>query len=146
MASSGGHFEELLCLKELANDFHSCLVTEESKFCTTTFCEKTYYVRQINRREKNFIIHFMGLFFQSWKILRREKPDCIISTGALATVPICILGKISQKKIIYIESFARVYDASLTGKVMYHIADLFLVQWPDMIRHFPKGEYLGGIF
>lgn len=48
--------------------------------------------------------------------------------------------------IIYIESFARVDEASLTGKLMYPLADLFLVQWEDMLKVFPKAIYAGGIF
>ena len=146
VASSGGHLEELYCLRELANTFHACLITEESQFSTATFGENVYFVPQINRKEKKFFVHFIKLFFEAGRILKIEKPDCIISTGALMTVPICVLAKVKRKKIIYIESFARVNHASLTGRIMYHIADLFLVQWPDMKKCFPKSEYFGGIF
>ena len=86
------------------------------------------------------------LFAQSLKIMLEEKPDCIISTGALATFPICVLGKLMGKKVIYIESFARVDEPSLTGKLMYHVADLFIVQWKEMMEFYPNAVYGGGIF
>lgn len=146
VASSGGHLEEISCLREFTNKYETCLVTEKSTFCEEVFCKNAYFVRQINRKEKGFIIHFLQLFFFSRKILRKERPDCIISTGALMTVPICILAKFKGKRVIYIESFARVHEPSLTGRIMYHVADLFLVQWPEMMKCYPKSEYFGGIF
>ncbi len=78
----------------------------------------------------------------------KEKPDVIISTGALATVPFCIAGKLMKKKVIYIESFARVDSPSLTGKIMYKLklADLFIVQWVEMLQFFPKAVVGGRIF
>ena len=50
------------------------------------------------------------------------------------------------KKVIYIESFARVDEPSLTGKLMYHVADLFIVQWKEMMEFYPNAVYGGGIF
>lgn len=91
-------------------------------------------------------MHFLKLFFISSKIYKKIKPDTIISTGALVTVPICIIGKLHHKKIIYIESFARINSPSLTGKIMYKFADEFIVQWEDMLKYFPKAHYWGGIF
>ena len=51
-----------------------------------------------------------------------------------------------RKKIIYIESFARVDNASLTGKLFYKIADVFIVQWEELLKIYPKAIYGGGIF
>lgn len=145
-ASMGGHLEEIACLKEIAKENDSFLVTEKGGFQEISFCKKSRYVLQINRKEKTFLIKFIILFIESLKILLEEKPDCIISTGALATFPICLLGKMMGKKIVYIESFARVDEPSLTGKLMYHIADLFIVQWKEMMEFYPNAVYGGGIF
>ena len=76
----------------------------------------------------------------------KVKPDIVISTGALATVPICLISKMFNKKIIYIESFARIYDPSLTGKIMYRFADVFIIQWKELKKFYPKAKYFGGIF
>ena len=54
--------------------------------------------------------------------------------------------KLRGGKVIYIESFARVHDASLTGKLVYRFADLFIVQWETMIDVYPRAKYVGGIF
>ena len=144
-ASSGGHTEELSQLKELIKE-SDFVITEKSDFMVVDWCEKVYFVSQINRKEILFIPKFLILFIKSLCIFIKEKPDCIISTGALATVPVCIWAKLMRKKIIYIESFARVDEGSLTGKIMYKIADLFIVQWEDMLKVFPDATYGGGIF
>ncbi|WP_455714727.1 PssD/Cps14F family polysaccharide biosynthesis glycosyltransferase [Anaerosporobacter sp.] len=145
-ASSGGHLEEISRLKEIEKEYSSFLLTEKGNFNELDFTEKVIYVSQINRREKLFVFKFIALFFKSFQILIKEKPDCIISLGALATYPICLLGKIMGKKIIYIESFSRVDAPSLSGKLMYRIADLFIVQWRELLEYFPKAVYGGGIF
>lgn len=144
-ASSGGHMEELSRLKPLVTN-RDIVFTEKSSYTVVDWCSKVYFVSQINRKELLFVIKFIALFFRSFFILLKEKPDVIVSTGALATFPISFLGKIMRKKIIYIESFARVDEASLTGRLMYKIADLFIVQWEDMLKVFPNAIYVGGIF
>lgn len=145
-ASSGGHLEEITCLRDLCQDRDSFLITEECGELKTAWNDDVYFVPQINRKEKGFLLHFIKLFFKANRIIKKEKPDYIISTGALATYPVCVIGKLRKVKVIYIESFARVDEASLTGKLMYPIADLFLVQWEEMLEIFPKATYGGGIF
>ena len=145
-ASSGGHLEEISRLREIRDEYDSFLFTESGNFSELIFCDKVYYVKQINRKEKGFLFHFIKLFAVSAKVLKAENPDCIISTGALATFPICMIGKLKGKKIIFIESFARVNNKSLTGKLIYPFADLFIVQWKSMLKYYPKAKYTGGIF
>lgn len=145
-ASSGGHLEEISRLKDIEEEYESFLLTEKGGFQERSFCDHVIYVQQINRREKLFIPKFLCLFIHSFYILLKERPDCIISLGALATYPICLLGKIMGKKIVYIESFARVDAPSLTGKLMYHISDLFIIQWKDLLKYYPNAVYGGGIF
>ena len=145
-ASSGGHLEEIASLRDLAQKYDSFMFTEKSNFQELNMCDKIYYVSQINRTEPFFLVKFFMLWFKSLYILVKERPSCIISTGALATYPICIIGFILRIKIVYIESFARVDSPSLTGKLMYKFADLFIVQWEEMLKVYPKSKYGGGIF
>ena len=78
--------------------------------------------------------------------MKAEKPDFIITTGALIAFPFCVFAKMRSVKVIYIESFARVNNQSLTGKLVYPLADLFLVQWESLLKLYPKAKYVGGIF
>lgn len=144
-ASSGGHLKELSQLEKLKEGRESFLFTEEG-LDGDRFCDKIYYVNKIDRKERLFLPHFLALFWRSWRVLCREKPDCVITTGALAAYPIALLSKLRRCKLVYIESFARMNSASLTGRLLYPIADLFIVQWEEGLRFFPKAVYGGGIF
>lgn len=146
VASSGGHWEELMCLKEIAEEHDTFYVTEEGAQASESNFEKIYVLPQINRREKNFIFHFIKLFYRAARIMFSEKPDFIVTTGALLAFPFCVYAKMIGAKIIYIETFARVNDRSLTGRFIYPIADLFLVQWEPLLRFYPKAKYVGSIF
>lgn len=145
-ASSGGHLEELCRLEALKKGRDCFLVTEDGGMAPPDFCENVYLVSQINRRELLFLPKLIALFWRSFRILKKEKPDYVISTGALATWPLAVVAKMMKKKVIYIESFARVDTASLTGKMMHPIADLFVVQWEEGLKFFPKAVYGGWIF
>lgn len=146
VASSGGHWEELMCLKEIFDEHESFYITEEGGQAEDCNLENLYQVPQINRHEKGFFIHFISMFFTAKAILKKENPDLVITTGALIAFPFCVLAKIKKAKLIYIESFARVNNASLTGKLVYKLADLFLVQWESLLEVYPKAKYVGGIF
>lgn len=145
-ASSGGHLEELSCLESLMKNYPVFTVTEKCDFGEYCFGERQYYVRQINRKESRFFLHFLQILIKSVQIVIKEKPDVIISTGALATFPLCFIGKIIGKKIIYIESFARIDSPSLTGRLIYPFADLFLIQWEELKKVYPRAIYIGSLF
>ena len=80
------------------------------------------------------------------KILIKEKPDVVISTGADCALATCYLAKLFGKKVIYIESFCRPTRPSITGKLVYIIADLFIYQWEEVGKYYPKGKFGGSIF
>lgn len=146
ICSSGGHFTELYNLKPIADKHDSFLVTEKTDNFATDFCKDIYFIKEINRREKFFVFKFIKTFFTELKIFLKTKPDYVISTGALCSYPMLRIAKLFKKKIIYIESYARVNDLSTTGKKVYPIADLFFVQWPNIIEKYPKAQYRGDFF
>ncbi len=146
VASSGGHWEELMCIKEIAEEHDTFYVTEEGGQADDSNLENMYVLPQINRHEKGFVWHFIKLLVKAFKIMLKEKPQFVISTGALIAFPFCLFGKLMRAKVIYIESFARVHDKSLTGRLVYPFADLFLVQWETLQELYPKAKYVGGIF
>lgn len=145
-ASSGGHYEQLMMLRPLMDKYDSFVVTERTDYDAKAKGEKTYYMHQVNRREKAFIWRMLQNVFISMKVYWQEKPDLVICTGVLATIPICLISKIMGKKLIYIESFAKVSSPTETGKLLYRYADQFYVQWEPMLQVYPKAIYLGGIY
>lgn len=145
-ASSGGHYEQLMMLKPLMEKYDSFVLTEKIHYRSAAKGVRTYYLKQVNRREGTFLLRMLENIFQSFVIFIKEKPDVVICTGVLAVIPICIIAKIFGKKLIYIESFAKVTTATQTGKLLYRFADQFYVQWEPMLKIYPKAIYLGGIY
>lgn len=146
IASSGGHFEQLMMLKPLMDKYESFIVTEKTSYTPVKDNKNLYYLSQVNRREKTFVLKMIKNIFLSIKIYLIERPDFIISTGALATIPMCIIAKLFKKKVVFIESFAKVNSPTLTGKLIYKFADQFYVQWEEMLKVYPKAIYKGGIY
>ena len=147
ISSSGGHFEQLLMLRKLSEDYDTFIVTEKTKY-NKKDKKINYYVSQVNRKEFLFIFKMIGIFFKSLYIFLKEKPDVIISTGVLAAIPMMFIGHYFKKKVIYIESFAKINSPTMTGKLIYkkHIADQFYVQWESMKEFYPNAIYKGGIY
>lgn len=145
-ASAGGHYEQLIMLKPLMEKYDSFIVTEQTDYALKSKDKKIYYVKQVNRKEKIFIWLMVQNMLLSLKIFFKEKPDIVICTGVLAMIPICLIAKIAGKKLIYIESFAKVTSPTKTGKLLYKFADQFYVQWKPMLEIYPKAIYLGGIY
>jgi len=145
-ASSGGHLEQLWMLYPMMKKHDSFILTEKTTYGFNSKDIKYYDVIQINRREFTFVYKFFVLFIQSLIIFFKEKPDVVISTGALSTIPMCLLAKFTKRKLIFIESFSKINSPTITGKLMYRYADLFLVQWEEMKKIYPNATYGGGLY
>ena len=145
ISSSGGHLEQLLMLKPLIEKYDGFIVSEKTDY-TISINKKTYFLKQVNRNEFKFLFFMLINFCKSLKIYILEKPDVVISTGALSTIPMCLIAKIFRRKLIFIESFAKINSNTLTGKFLYPLADQFYVQWEDMLHIYPKAIFKGGIY
>lgn len=149
ISSAGGHLEQLLGLKETMDGFDSYLVTERNK--TTEVLnskfKNVHFLPFFSRQNKwTFPLVFMGVFFQSIIIFFRVRPQVIVSTGAGCVIPMFFLGKFFRKKLIFIETFSRTDSKTLTGKICYPLADIFIVQWEVLINLYPKAKYFGAIY
>lgn len=146
IASSGGHYEQVMMLTPLLEKYDGFVVTEKTSYHAKKAKAKTYYLKQVNRREWKCPFILVENAVHSLYILCKEKPDVVIATGALAVIPLCLLEKLAGKKLIFIESFAKVTSPTLTGKLLYRFADRFYVQWESMKKIYPKAICLGGIY
>lgn len=147
ISSSGGHFEQLLMLRKLGENNNIFIITEKTDY-NKQDKKINYYVSQVNRKELLFIFKMILILFKSLYIYFKEKPDVIISTGVLSAIPMLFIGHIFKKKVIYIESFAKISSPTMTGKLVYkrQWADQFYVQWESMLEFYPNAIYKGGIY
>ena len=145
-ASSGGHLEEILALKQLKEKYETVLVTEQTGYEVKFWQDKVYLIPQMNRREWKGILTFLKSFHSAIRILREEKPDAVLSTGAMMSFPFLLLAKLQKRKTIFIECLFNVDAPTLTGKLAYSFVDLFIVQWPEMLRVYPNAVLGGRVF
>ena len=94
-----------------------------------------------SERDWRFLLNLV----EAWRILRHQRPALLLSAGAGCIVPFALVGKLLGIPTIYLESLTNVETPSLTGRIMYYLADKFLVQWPDLQRVFPNAIYAGGV-
>ena len=145
-ASSGGHFEQIAMLNPLMKKYESFIVTEKTQYKASLDGEQIYYIQQVNRNEVLFLFRMTVNTFKSMRLFFKEKPDVVITTGVLAVVPLCLIAKVFKKKLIYIESYAKISSPTKTGQMLYKLADQFYVQWESMLEFYPNAIYLGGIY
>ena len=143
VGSSGGHLTHLYMLEPLWKDWERFWVTFDKTDANSLLKdEKVYHCfYPTNRNIKNLIKNT----FLAIKVLKKEKPDLIISSGAAVAVPFFWIGKIMGAKTIYIEVFDRINKPTLTGRLVYPITDKFIVQWEEMKKVYPKAINLGSI-
>jgi len=141
ICSAGGHYTEMLQLWQAFEGYPKFLLTYQE--VTTMDRVGTHYLENIFRSPIAFIIGVVKIFL----ILLKEKPHILFSTGSEIAAPAFYFGKfIFRTKLIYLECSAQVYRPSLTGKCVYPIADLFLVQWEPLLKKYgPKAKYVGGL-
>lgn len=142
VSSSGGHYEQLCMLRPLGEKHEQFFVTEKTDYASPA----DYYLRQTGLKDAAFPFKMLANLFASIGIWRKERPDVVITTGTMVALPLCFLAKLLRKKVIYIESFARVYDGTRAGKLMYKYADLFIYQWEPLEKVYPKGKFGGSIY
>lgn len=144
--SAGGHFEQIKQLKEIHNKYDCFYAITKTK-STSQFKEKKYLLPFWGRKNKiSYVCNVIIWFIYSFYIIVKERPDVVISTGAGDTVPLCIIAKLFKRKVIFIETFARRKEPSKTGKFMYKYADLFIVQWKELLEFYPTAIYGGWIY
>src|SRR5262249_9202884 len=80
----------------------------------------------------------------AWHVVRSERPDAILSTGAALAFPFFLVGKLYGAKLVFVESLTRTSRLSLTGRLVYPLADIVFVQWPDAVRR-AKTRFAGNL-
>jgi beta-1,4-N-acetylglucosaminyltransferase len=162
VCSSGGHFLAMYNLQEFWKEFEHFWVTFLEKDDTPLLCDSNLYNASIpeekmtpllcNERSYNAfhptnrnIPNLLRNAALAYRILKKEKPDVILSTGAGVAVPFIYLGKLLGIKTVYVELATRVSELSLTGFLVYPVVDHLLVQWPEMAKKYKKAKFAGVI-
>ena len=142
--SAGGHLTEILHLEPCYSKHKHFFLTFKRQ--DTTDLRKSEYVRFITDPGRN-PVKLLKCVYETFVALSKERPEVVISTGAGVAIPACYMAKLLfGSKVVFLESFCRVEEPSLAGRLAYPIADLFLIQWPKLSKKYgPKAVYRGAI-
>ena len=146
ISSTGGHLEQIKQLTGVADKYEHYYVLPKNS-STVLFKGKKYLVGDFYRKKRiQFMFRFIITSVQQFCVFIKERPDVVITTGAGVVVPTCIYAHIFKKKLIYIESFARVKTLNKTAQLLSKYSDLFIVQWEELLEIAPNAVYGGWIY
>ena len=139
MASGGGHWVQLLRVREAFETCDIAFVSINETYRSQVSNNRFYLVNDATRWNKVGLIR-MALKL-AW-IIRREKPDVVISTGAAPGYVALRLGRLAGARTIWLDSIANVEQLSMSGTRIGRYADLWLTQWPHLAK--PQGPHYAG--
>jgi beta-1,4-N-acetylglucosaminyltransferase len=143
VSSVGGHFRELLQLRPLYVRHPHFYVVNDAMQTPGGIATRMLRMTHAERNWRQLLN-----FVEAGRMLRRLRPDVIITTGASPAVVFGLLARWWRIPVVYIEGSYAVERPTLTGWLVYHLrlATLFLYQWPTLQRHYPRAKYAGLIF
>lgn len=91
-------------------------------------------------------IEFAKNLVRVWRMFRRERPDLVVSTGAEIAIPAVLVAKLLRVPTVYVECGAQATHPSVTGRLMYYLAERFLVQWRELVHVYgPRAQFRGSL-
>ncbi|MDI6449694.1 UDP-N-acetylglucosamine--LPS N-acetylglucosamine transferase [Anaerobaca lacustris] len=143
VASAGGHLSQLLKIAGAWSGHAVCWITTTDVVRASLGDEgNVHVVGECNRQHP---LRVLAVFMRCMRILRKERPDVVISTGAAPGCMAVVLGHLGGAKVIWLDSITNVNRLSLSGRLVRPFADLFLVQWPQLARRYRGVEYVGAV-
>jgi beta-1,4-N-acetylglucosaminyltransferase len=135
LSSCGGHLTELRLLGEAYAGYEHFFVVNDRIPLPADMAARTHFIAHAERDWRVALN-----LWEAWRILRGEKPDLVLTTGAGPAVPFAVCARVLRIPVIYVETGAQVRTPSLTARLMYPLADRFFVQWPTLLTRFPRAR------
>ena len=148
---SGGHTTQMVRLTEMLHDsydFEYVVNDDDDKSVRKIkFAGDVHVITRPRRIYDKSVTRSVFLtihsVFESFSIVKNSESVAIVSAGPGLAVPLFIWASLFRKRRIFIESWARVNTRSTSGRICYHLSDLFFVQWPELAERYPKSIYAG---
>lgn len=143
VCSSGGHLQQMLALAPAWRDLEHHWVTLRAPDTEHELAGEsvTYGYgptnRSVTKLARNVLL--------ARRLLRELDPDVVLSTGAALAVPFLLGARLGGRRAIYVESFTRVHDLSLSGRIVYPFASEVFVQWSSLAERRPRAHYAGSV-
>lgn len=149
----GGHTKEMIALVAMLGDdldYAYLLVDDDTvSEAKVTRPGPIFRVKRPRGKEHRHLRDALRTLHSAWqsaRVLGQWRPDVVLSSGPSVAVPVCILARLRGTRVIFVETASRITELSLTGRLLYRVATLFLVQWPELSEKYPRAVYAGRLF
>jgi hypothetical protein len=146
VCTAGGHLLQLWTLRDVWSGYrHAWVVAshEGTDVASLLADEDVHFAHSPADRSLKNLIRNLGL---AWKLLRRARPDVILTTGAAVAVPFAWVARVRRIKVVYVESLARAERPSLSCRLIAPVATRLYVQWPELQPKLRRARYAGTVF
>jgi UDP-N-acetylglucosamine:LPS N-acetylglucosamine transferase len=140
VCSSGGHFKGLFQLQAFWSQYRHSWVTFDT--ATTRASLEGEVVAWAYSPTNRNLPNLLRNTLLSWQVLRSQRPDVILSTGAGVAVPFLILGKLLGSRTVFVESITRIETLSLSARLALPFLDVLYVHWPQLQSRYPRAELI----
>jgi beta-1,4-N-acetylglucosaminyltransferase len=142
VCSPGGHLLQMRALRPAWRDYEATWVTLPGADVGRLLADEEVLLAEgPTNRSFGKLLRNLRL---AWRVVRDVRPTAILSTGAALAVPFFLIGKLYGCRLVYVESLTRTSSLSLSGRMVYPLADAFFVQWPEATRR-RKARYVGSL-
>lgn len=139
VASSGGHWTQLMRITPALTSHEIVFVTVLASYRAEVPSNKFYHVTDANRWNK---LRLIGLAAKLAWIVCKERPQYILSTGAAPGYFALLFGHLIGARTIWVDSITNIDHLSMSGSLAGRFADLWLTQWPHLAK--ANGPHYGG--
>ncbi len=144
VAQNGGHLAELMALEHAWRPYSRIWVTLRAADTVAMLRgEKVVFAYGPTPRNVTNLLRNLVL---AWSLLRRIRPQVVLTTGAGVAVPFAWVGRLRGARVMYVESCTRTTSVSMSCRLIAPIADRIFVQWPDLHGAAGKAHYAGNLF
>lgn len=128
-ASGGGHWIELQRLRPAFDGFEVAYVSTFPSYAQLVPEHRYYWVPDASRFS---LKGFVPIFWRAIRILLRERPCAIVTTGSAPMLPFVLLGRLIGARTLWIDSIANSEHLSTSGRIAKRLAHRCVPQWPDV--------------
>lgn len=142
VASGGGHWIQLQRLQPAFEGCEVVFISTHDGYRKHAGNSRFYAVTDANRWNK---LKLIKMAFEVIRIVNKERPDIVISTGAAPGLLAIIWGRLSLKKTIWVDSIANVEKISMSGRLAKPFSSIHLTQWEELadgVSTFFKGNVI----
>lgn len=143
VGSSGGHLAQLIALQPWWQDRERAWVTFRTSDAMSQLAGESvdYAYHPTTRNVPNLLRNFIV----AARVLRRRRPEIVVSTGAAVAIPFFLIGRLLGIATVYVEVYDRITSRTVSGRICRPLSSAFFVQWPEQQEMYPGSVVIGAL-